>query len=96
MYTFLGALWRLYYYGSRGDFSRTCRTVLSLYTLSLVQARLKRRNFLAAVVSHFAVGRVHRRAFGSLKAIVVFEVKRRQVGQLRELFRDAAWHRGTF
>ena len=32
------------------------------------------------------------RAFWGLKALVAVEAKRRQVGQLRELFRDVAWH----
>ena len=65
--------------------------VLSLYTLSLVQANLKRRHFVAVVVVHVAIG-IQRRAFWDLKALVVVEAKRHQVGQLRELFRDAAWH----
>ena len=65
--------------------------VLSFHTLSLVQANLKRRHFLAVVVVHVAIG-IQRRAFWDLKALVIVEVKCRQVGQLRELFRDAAWH----
>ena len=52
---------------------------------------MKRRNFLAAVVEHFAI-ETQRGVFWDLKALVVEEVKIRQVGQLRELFRDAAWH----
>ena len=46
---------------------------------------------MAVVEVHFAIG-VQGRAFWDLKALVLVEVKRRQVGQLRELFRDAAWH----
>ena len=66
--------------------------VLSFSTfLSLVQANLKSRHFLAVVVIHVAI-KIQWRAFWDLKALVLVEVKRRQVGQLRELFRDAAWH----
>ena len=63
----------------------------TFYLVSSFQARLKRRHFLAVVVVHVAIG-TQRRAFWDLKALVPVEVKRRQVGQLRELFRDAAWH----
>ena len=59
--------------------------------MSLVQANLKRRHFAAVVVVHVAIG-IQRRAFWDLKALVVVEAKRHQVGQFRELFRDAAWH----
>ena len=72
--------------------------VLSLFlvlTLNSFQARLKRRNFLAAVVEHVAI-QIRRRSFGDLELVLV-ELERRQLGQTCELLWYAAWGaRGTF
>ena len=65
--------------------------VLSLFlvlTLSSFQARLKRRNGLAVVVQHAAV--IGWRVVRELQVVVAGEIERRQIGQARELFRDAA------
>ena len=71
--------------------------VLSLFlvlTLSSFQARLKRRNGLAAVVRQAAV--IGWRVVRGLQLFVLVKEKFRKIGQARELFRDAAWNRGTF
>ena len=67
----------------------------TFYLVSSFQARLKRRNFLAAVVVHVAI-RIRRRSFGDLELVFV-ELERRQLGQTCELLWYAAWGaRGTF
>ena len=54
------------------------------------QARLKRRNFFAAVVVHAGIG-ISRRAVWKLQILVAMQIEVRQLGQTRELFWDAAW-----
>ena len=63
-------------------------------TLNSFQTRLKTRNLLAVEVHH--AERVHRRAFGSLQAIVVVQFEIHELRQLRELVRDAAWRASQY
>ena len=61
---------------------------------SSFQARLKRRNFLAARVAHDAIA-VSPRPVRNLQVVPV-KSELRQVGQVRELFWDAAWRAAQF
>ena len=57
-------------------------------TLSSFQARLKRRNGLAVAVRQAAV--IGWRVVRGVQVGVAGEIEGRQIGQARELFRDAA------
>ena len=73
------------------SYQKVVGPVLSLFlvlTLSSFQARLKRRNGLAVAVRHAAV--IGWRVVRDLQVVVAGEIERRQIGQARELFRDAA------
>ena len=65
------------------------------FHLDLFQARLERRHLSAIAVVHVAI-RIRWGAVRDLQVRVAgMQVKLRKLGQVRELFRDAAWHHGA-